>query len=235
VIVDFSVSDVVPERRAVLQSLGIPPRATVPRHIEDLYQEGLQRFTETAAPIGIVDPIGIEEFNAVFAGEGLNEPDALVGDVFPRAAHLALFAVTVGGLTSQAITEGFETKDFAVASMLDALASESADMAAEVLERRYEDQLRAQGWNGSDGGVLRYSPGYCGWNVTGQKRLFRYLEPERIGLTLTDSCLMQPLKSVSGVIIAGSKAIHQFKPTYSYCSTCETHACRERLRALRER
>ena len=48
-IVDFSVSDVVPERRAVLQSLGIPPRATVPRHIEDLYQEGLQRFTETAA------------------------------------------------------------------------------------------------------------------------------------------------------------------------------------------
>jgi len=234
-ILEFAAADVAPEKRAVLQSLGIPPDVTVPAHIDELYEEGLQLLEKTTAPVGIIADISIDDFEAVYDGEGLNDGDSVVGDVFPNAERLALFAVTLGSDTPRAITSGFESKDFALASMLDALASESADLTAEVAERRYEEHLREAGWGGTDGGVLRYSPGYCGWNVTGQKRLFQYLEPEQIGLTLTDSCLMQPLKSVSGVIIAGPKAIHRFKPTYSFCSTCETHACRERMLALRNR
>lgn len=234
-ILEFAAADVAPEKRAVLQSLGIPPDVTVPERIEELYAQGFQLLEETTAPVGVIADISIEEFEAVYDGEGLNDRDSVVGDIFPKAERLALFAVTIGDRTPRAITEGFESKDFALASMLDALASESADLAAEIAERRYEQHLRDGGWGDSDGGVLRYSPGYCGWNVTGQKKLFQYLEPEQIGLTLTDSCLMQPLKSVSGVIVAGPKAIHRFKPTYSFCSTCETHACRERMRALRDR
>ena len=234
-ILKFAAADVAPEKRAVFQSLGIPPDVTVPAHIEELYGEGSRLLEKTTAPVGIIADISIDDFEAVYGGEGLNDRDSVVGDVFPNAERLALFAVTLGGDTPRAITDGFESKDFALASMLDALASESADLTAEIAERRYEEHLREGGWGGSDGGVLRYSPGYCGWNVTGQKKLFQYLQPEQIGLTLTDSCLMQPLKSVSGVIIAGPKPIHRFKPTYSFCSTCETHACRERLLALRNR
>lgn len=234
-ILHFSVDDVVPEARAVCQCLGIPRDVTVPAHIEDLYVDALYRFREEAAPIGIVAEISLEDFATVYEGEGLNAADAVVGQVFPEAERLALFAVTLGDGPPHAISAGFAAKDFALASMIDAIASESADLAAEIAERRYEQHLRDGGWGSPDGGVLRYSPGYCGWDVTGQKKLFHYLEPEQIGLTLTDSCLMQPLKSVSGVMIAGPKAIHKFKPTYSYCSTCETHACRERLRALRGR
>ena len=63
-------------------------------------------------------------------------------------------------------------------------------------------------------GVLRYSPGYCGWHISGQRRLFAHLRPERIGITLHDSYLMEPLKSVSGVLIAGAKEIHAFADTY---------------------
>ena len=234
-ILEFSTADVVPERAAVLQSLGIPAHITVPDHIGELYEGGLHLLMDTVAPIGILAEISIDEFESVYRGEGRNDRDSVVGSVFPKAERLALFAVTLGGSTPRAIAQGFETKDFALASMLDALASESADLTAELAERRYERQLREGGWGGADDGVLRYSPGYCGWDVTGQKKLFAYLEPEQIGLTLTESCLMQPLKSVSGIIIAGPKTIHKFKPTYSFCSTCETHACRERLRALRDR
>jgi hypothetical protein len=32
----------------------------------------------------------------VYAGEGMNAPDSVAADFFPRAEHLALFAVTVG-------------------------------------------------------------------------------------------------------------------------------------------
>jgi len=68
--------------------------------------------------------------------------------------------------------------------------------------------------------------------VSGQRKLFAYLQPATIGLTLTESCVMQPLKSVSGVLIAGPKAIHRFPPTYDFCGTCEDRTCRERLKTV---
>ena len=80
--------------------------------------------------------------------------------------------------------------------------------------------------------LLRYSPGYCGWHVSGQKRLFEFLQPQQIGITLRESFLMQPLKSISGVMIAGPIDIHRFKNDYPFCERCETEGCRERIRAL---
>jgi hypothetical protein len=46
---------------------------------------------------------------------------------------------------------------------------------------------------------------------------------------------MQPLKSVSGVILAGPRTIHRFPPTYDFCDRCETRTCRDRLRAMAAR
>jgi hypothetical protein len=43
---------------------------------------------------------------------------------------------------------------------------------------------------------------------------------------------MQPLKSVSGAMIAGPRAIHRFPPTYPFCESCEARTCRDRLREL---
>jgi hypothetical protein len=77
--------------------------------------------------------------------------------------------------------------------------------------------------------ALAYSPGYCGWHVTGQRKLFKYLRPEEIGITLNASCLMQPLKSVSGVLVVGPGHVHKFQPTYSFCETCREKQCRERI------
>ena len=81
-------------------------------------------------------------------------------------------------------------------------------------------------------GVLRYSPGYCGWHISGQRRLFDYLDPGQIGITLRESFLMDPLKSVSGVLIAGPREIHRFTDDYDFCDQCDTRGCRQRLRAL---
>jgi hypothetical protein len=214
VILEFSSADVSPDRSAVFENIGIPHGATVPEHIEGLCDTAGEMLEETVAPVGVLADISI-------------------ADIFNRADHLGLFAVTLGEQTSQTIGECFEANDFALACVLDATASAAADKMAELAERRFDETLRTAGWTTPDGAALRYSPGYCGWDVTGQKKLFEYLQPEQIGLTLTDSCLMQPLKSVSGVVIAGPRQIHKFPLSYPFCSWCETRSCRARLHGLR--
>jgi hypothetical protein len=76
---------------------------------------------------------------------------------------------------------------------------------------------------------LRYSPGYCGWHISGQRKLFDFLKPETIGISLRESHLMEPLKSVSGVVIVGPAGIHAFQDEYPFCERCKTHGCRERI------
>ena len=76
---------------------------------------------------------------------------------------------------------------------------------------------------------LRYSPGYCGWDITGQRKLFHALRPEEIGITLRESCLMEPLKSISGVLVAARPEDHRFDNTYQFCRTCSTQTCRSRI------
>jgi cobalamin-dependent methionine synthase I len=85
--------------------------------------------------------------------------------------------------------------------MLDAVASTAAEMAADAVERNYLKRLRVENQEANSTAVLRYSPGYCGWHVSGQKKLFEFLQPAEIGITLLESFLMTPLKSISGVLL----------------------------------
>ncbi len=229
---DLTIADVTPRPGAVLERLGIPVDLPVPARLAPLFDEAAVRFAEHARPAGILAEVSGEEFAAVYRGEGRNAARSVVADIAPRAEHLALFAVTIGAGVSEALRRCFAEHEYALASVLDAMASAAADGAADVVEHRYEARLMAAGWAAADGAVLRYSPGYCGWDVTGQRRLFARLQPGAIGLTLTDSCLMQPLKSVSGVLIAGPRKIHHFATAYPFCDACATRTCRERLRTL---
>lgn len=231
-ILEFSPTDLAPDRTAVLGHLGIPKGVALAPRIERIYADAADLLAARVSPAGVLADVNPDDFWEIYQGEGRNAPDGPVSDIFPRAEHLAVFAVTLGEQIGTALGECFAGGDFALAYTLDAMASVAADELAELAEQRYAARLRERGWTTPDGAALRYSPGYCGWNVTGQKRLFAYLQPATIGLTLTESCVMQPLKSVSGALIAGPKAIHRFPPTYDFCEQCEDRTCRERLRAL---
>ncbi|MDP2338731.1 MAG: vitamin B12 dependent-methionine synthase activation domain-containing protein [Bacteroidota bacterium] len=51
----------------------------------------------------------------------------------------------------------------------------------------------------------RYSPGYCQWSVDDQHRLFSFFPENCCGISLTDSALMHPVKSVSGIVGMGKE------------------------------
>ncbi len=231
-IVQFSRSDILPEREAVLRFQGMADGAPVQGQVTALLAEALDIFNETCEPMGIIEELSTSEFREIFRGEGENAGDTPLEHIFPQADALALFALTVGGKVSRRIEELFAENDFALGTMLDAAASLSTDKAVEVCEASFLHDLVQRGLARPDHRALSYSPGYCGWRLTGQKKLFRHLQPEKIGITLNDSCLMTPLKSVSGVLAAGRKEIHLFETNYTCCRDCRTYSCRPRMKKL---
>jgi cobalamin-dependent methionine synthase I len=114
--------------------------------------------------------------------------------------------------------------------MLDAVASAGADLLADRLAERYRQRLAGRGMDATR--VLPYSPGYCGWPTRGQRSLFDALRPEEVGVTLNDSCLMSPIKTVSGVLVAGPGEAHRFRPDFPFCDDCRTHECGRRMASV---
>jgi len=212
----FDDAEVTPDRAQVLRQQGIPEGASVPERIHDLLERA----------IGLFDQL------AVLLGEGQNDPESPLENIFPRAAGLALFAATLGRPVSERIGELFADNDLALGYMLDSVASEAADRLSTLLAQRFVGALRSRGAAGEQTRVLPYSPGYCGWHISGQGRLFGRLRPAEVGIELNDSFLMQPMKSVSGVLVTGPGKIHKFRANFSFCENCQTHACRERMASV---
>ena len=106
---------------------------------------------------------------------------------------------------------------------VDSIGSVLAEKCADEMELFLEDELSLQGLFHTN----RFSPGYCGWNVSQQQLLFPLFEGETCGVTLTPSSLMIPIKSVSGVIGIG----HEVKKLDYTCRLCSMEQCfRRRLK-----
>lgn len=229
--VDWTAAESVPARTEVLHLQGIPPDSAVGARIDALVDAALAIYVEAAEPRALVAEIGRDEFLHVYRGDGRNAADTPLDVIVPKAERLALFAATVGSRVSERIHELFDEDELALGSMLDSVCSAAADHLTELLGPRslalWGDHRAQADWR-----VLPYSPGYCGWHVTGQQRLFAHLGPGEIGITLNASCLMLPLKSVSGVLVTGPGPIHKFHPTYPFCEECRETPCRERMRSV---
>ena len=134
-----------------------------------------------------------------------------------KAESVALFLCTIGPQmehwSKELIKEGQLLKGYIV----DAIASESVEQAVEQTHNHLEQQMREMGL----GITNRFSPGYCKWPVSDQHVLFSLLPPGFCGITLTESSLMLPIKSVSGFIGIGPDAKRQ---DYA-CKICDDTTC----------
>ncbi len=229
---DISPADTVPSPDRILQAQGVPTASPDSARYTQMAQDAIARYRNLAAPRGICREISLEDFETVYQGEGANAVETPLDFIVPDADYLSLFAVTVGEPVTSQISTLFAEGDFALAVMLDAAASEGTELAADTLETLVWRDVRQSAKVGRDSKMVRFSPGYCGWHTSGQKRLFEYLRPQQIGIELGDSYLMQPLKSISGVFVGGPKDIFIFEDNFPFCRDCDTRSCRDRIAAL---
>lgn len=233
-IYNINIETSTPSVEAVLRGQGIPSWSQPEQRTIQIAQQAISIYKQLASTIGIIMEVSKVEFEIIFNGDGRNEIDSPVKPIYTQADELALFAVTTEEEVCSEIKRLFDENDFALGSMLDSTASEGTELSVQSLENIYRQYLIDVGRFNSQSGILRFSPGYCGWHISGQRKLFQHLHPEDIGITLNQSFLMQPLKSISGIIITGKKEIFQFDDTFSFCRDCATHECRERMRAVME-
>jgi hypothetical protein len=200
----------------------------VPERVKVLVEQGLALYSRLLEPVGVRAEISREEFARVYEGKGRNAAPAPLTEILAAAERLALFAVTVGAGVCNEISRLFEVNDPALGYMLDSIASLGAEQLATAMAHELEQESGDQAIR-----VLPYSPGYCGWDLSGQARLFAVLQPEEIGISLNPRFLMQPIKSVSGVLVAAPGEVHAFPAgSFAFCAECRNQTCQERIESV---
>ena len=133
--------------------------------------------------------------------ETLFQTGTIIADPLREAESLVFFAATAGvGMTEWA-DRLIAADEHHLAYFVDAIGSVAVEKAADWLEDKIIDWAIEQDLYTSN----RYSPGYCEWDVSEQHKFFALLPEAFCGISLTESALMQPTKSVSGVLGIGSK------------------------------
>jgi len=221
------VDSVAPPRGDIFALLGMPDAG---RH-EAAAAAALDALRESARPVGVVQDIDPEALDAVLAG-GQCPRETPVGRILPNAERLALYAVTLGPEVGGRITALFAAGEELAGLFLDAAASCAADRASRAVVERTLGRWGRERGVGPGTAALGFSPGYCGWPVEGQRALFAVLRPEEAGILLGKSCLMEPLKSVSGAVLAGPSAIFGARKDYPFCEGCGHPDCGERTRSM---
>lgn len=133
------------------------------------------------------------------------------------AEFVAVFVATAGEEFEKWLREEARSGDILREFIAANIGSEIAEAANRAFCAAFETNCAPQGLHIGN----PYSPGYCGWNITDQRTLFSMLPPAPCGVRLNDSCLMTPIKSVSGIIPVGR---YVRKEPYG-CAICNSATC----------
>lgn len=146
----------------------------------------------------------------------------IIASAMERATMLAIFTVTLGKAYKEWMEEIRGEADIVREFVGDSIASVFTDGVTEELISILRAKCAAEGLRITN----NYSPGYCNWQLEEQRLLFSLLPEGVSGITLTESFVMLPTKSVSGIIGIGKDVTR--KP-YG-CAVC---TMRERCHAKR--
>lgn len=227
-VIQFDKLKMIPTDEMLKEEKISAPGSEIPPQVKELIEEARSLYLEHADPKGVMADISIDEFSGIFDSSGLNDSDPVLENIYPEADHLSLFVLTSGPDVCKKIEWLSQNDDMAAGYMLDIITSLATDNLVSEIETLIQKNKQTE--YGDDLRTLSYSPGYCGWHLSVQKPLFDYLRPEDIGVTLSDSFLMSPLKTVSGVLVSGYKNMHYFSEcSFEYCKECATISCRERM------
>ena len=155
-------------------------------------------------------------------------PFTMEGTVVRRhlagAERVVFLAATVGEKIEEAISRHFDEGRYAHSVLLDAAATAAVEQVCDACEVMLRPQLAKEGFSMR----WRFSPGYGDWDIHAQPELLRLTQAASIGVSLTESLMLCPRKSVTAVIglVSGKAAASEHAP--KGCASCEKLDCPSR-------
>lgn len=200
---------------------GYTPDAQSQELFESVVEE-VSRICRPQLGYAVLRNEGVDKTAICLGGKSL-QTGAIIARYLRDAEEFALIVATAGvefeALQRRLHAEGDIVRQF----FTDMLGSEIAEAGGRLLCERLAEEQMQRGFLISNS----YSPGYCGWPVSDQQTLFSLLPEAPCGITLNDSSLMTPIKSISGVVALGPKV---GKEPYG-CAICGKKDCyKNRLR-----
>jgi hypothetical protein len=141
----------------------------------------------------------------------------IVFNQIKKSDSVAIFLCTAGEEIGIRSRKAMQERDMLRGYIYDVIGSEAVEATADLMQDDLEKAAKSIGLKITN----RYSPGYCDWNVAEQHKLFELMPDNFCGIRLTDSALMDPEKSVSGIIGIGENV--RFNP-YT-CGMCDMKDC----------
>jgi hypothetical protein len=226
--VNISLDDLSLSNNEIVLSLGYTdsklPDEQVTEMI-DVVLSQLSNYCEFRAGYRVFDAYKSPERNdGLLIGGTFFRMQKIVTSQLKKSDKAALFVCSIG--------PGMENWGRELMLQGEPLLSYVVNTAASIVVEKAVDFLHDQiGLNMKELGfniTNRYSPGYCDWSVAEQHLLFSMLPESFCGVTLTESALMLPIKSISGVVGIG-KAV---KWKEYICDSCGIKECIYRAKRL---
>ncbi len=186
----------------ILRSLGYPPQAAPPpdiiRATEKLMLEA-KAYLHPSGTYSLYAPTNWTDHSVDIGGNTIR---GNIGEFSRGANRIAVFIVTVGNGITRQIGIRREDGDAFAALVLDTIGSWAAEYTAQALITHLAKHLGPD-----ESFTQRFSPGFCGMQLSQQRVLFRLAPAAAIGVALLPSLFMHPMKSVSGFIGLGPRAL----------------------------
>lgn len=190
--------------------------AFVAEMIEDALNQSAS-LCRVRAEFTLYDMVTFEKPSSMVINGVLLDVGKIVAGQLRKSDIVAVFACSAGQEIGDEARKLIGEKDFLKGYILDLIGSQAADGAADLMQEELRIVAERRGLKITN----RYSPGYCGWNVSEQHKLFSLMPDNYCGITLNPSALMHPIKSVSGIIGLGRNVrFNQYT-----CNLCDQENC----------
>ncbi len=112
------------------------------------------------------------------------------------ATQVIFLSATVGEMVEEAASDAFAKGEYALGMLIDAAATAAVEQTADELEKLLVNKFAKLGFKMT----FRFSPGYGDWDLSEQDKVAKLANAEAIGVSLTDSLMLMPRKSITAVI-----------------------------------
>jgi len=182
--------------------------------------EDIKRVLHIQAGFFIVNrPDIVIEKDTIICNNRIFQTGHLISEELKHSTSLAVFVCTIGN-EFEAWFKNVFTNDPVEGMFADLLASAITESTANWTNDKIAEIMNQQGMVCSN----RFSPGNCKWNVSEQRKLFSLLPANFCNISLTNSALMLPRKSLSGIVGIGKNV----KKRLFDCAICELKDCFQR-------